>query len=416
MRLFMKECRKLLHSVIYYIFLFMVLLTFLTQFRNDLYLHGADIRPTSAGSGEYMKEGNDPDKIIPAATESLLMDYMNNRYVTYPLGFIKVVHLNNGDRQKMALILERITGLSAEEIETKRSQYASEIGIYDDYVEFPNMFSYEIPQDLGIDEFRTLMYEADDILGGGSSYAEENLSGMFGLEPMTYEEIMAEYDDFEYNDRITNGYARLNCDYYGIFMILFVVFVAAFFLTYDRRSHMEQLIYSRKISSFRLEMTRYAALSFMMFLPLLVMAAWAHILIIKFYPDADLDHFAMYKYTLVWLLPTVLSGTGLAMLLTELFSGIAAILIQSAVWFITCMKGSLTGNIGKFDLIIRHNTNMERQLFMDQLNNFIFNRCFCTIAGILCAVLAAIVFGLKREGRFNGLRLLDKVFKHKSKA
>lgn len=416
MELFRMECKKLLRSVIYYIFIFMIILTFLTQFRHDLYLFGAKYRPAASGSEEYMCAGDDPDKIMPAATKSLLMDYMNNQYTTYPWGFGKRVHTNDGESHKIALILEKITGIDAAELEKEQKKYADEFSDGYSYLEFPGLFNYEINPELSFDDFCTLMYEVDDILGGGSSYSEENLFYDFGLEPMAYEDIMKEFDDFEYKDRITNGYARLHCDYYSIFLILFTVFVTALFMTADRRSHMEQLIDSRRISSLKLVMTRFAALSFMMFLPLMFMALWAHLLVIKFYPGYELDHFAMYKYTFVWLLPSVLAGTGIAMLLTELFSGVAAVLIQSALWYIMTMMGSLSGSIGRFDLVIRHNTNMERQYFMDQLDVFIFNRCFYTVFSVVCVLIAAFVFDLKREGRFNGFRVLDKLFKHKSAA
>lgn len=416
MALFLMECRKLLKSVIYYIFIFMVIITFLTQFRHDLYLHGAEYRPAESGSEEYMCVGDDPDKIMSDATKSLLMNYMNNQYTTYPWGYGKRVHTNDGDSRKIALILERITGISADEIESKRKENSD--GAYGEYMytDFSGLFEYEINPELSFDDFCILMYEVDDILGGGSSYSEENLCYDFGLEPMDYDDIMKEFDDFEYKDRITNGYARLHCDYYSIFLILFVAFVAAIFMTADRRSHMEQLIDSRRISSLKLVMTRFAAQSFMLFWPLLFMALWAHLLIIKFYSGYELDHLAMYKYTFVWLLPSVLSGTGIAMLLTELFSGIAAVLIQSTVWYIMNMKCCLAGSIGRFDLIIRHNTNMERQYFMDQLDVFIFNRCFYTVFSIVCVIITAFVYNLKREGRFNGFRVLDKLFKHESEA
>ena len=46
---------------------------------------------------------------------------------------------------------------------------------------------------------------------------------------------------------------------------------------------------------------------------------------------------------------------------------------------------------------------------MSGFDNFIFNRCFYTLLGIVCAVCAAGVYELKRRGVFNGFRVFGKL-------
>jgi divalent metal cation (Fe/Co/Zn/Cd) transporter len=112
----------------------------------------------------------------------------------------------------------------------------------------------------------------------------------------------------------------------------------------------------------------------------------------------------------------ILAVTGIDMLITEIFSGIAAVLVQFIWWFHTLMTLPLVSKISLFQIVIRHNTAMERQAFMSQWDMFLQNRCFFTAVGIVCALLTVLVYKYKREGKFHGLRVLDKLFARKHRA
>lgn len=407
--LFWKECRRILLSVVYILYFIMVLFVFTSQVEGDI----AVIGPPEPGRPEYGRTvREDPEILMPAAAVSLLNDYLNNNYVTYPIGFIRYVHLKDKDAEKMGILLEMMTGMDIGELEKLRfrePEYAAE-----DY----NGYTLDVPVDpsLSYEDFLTLMDEADSILGGGSSYARENIARKFSTVPMTYEEAKAEYDSFITDDKVTNGYARLFCDYHGIFLVLLPAFVIAVFCTADRRGRMEELIYARRISSAKLVLTRYAALLCMLFLPVLVTAVWADIQAAQAYPDTALDRLAMYKYTLIWLVPTLVAVTGINMLVTETFSGISAVVLQFAAWFVSLLTAGmeLTGTIQRFNIMVRHNSHLEREVFLDQIGTFAFNRCFFTALGLLCAVLTIVVYKRKREGKFHGFRVLGKVLHRQS--
>ena len=139
-------------------------------------------------------------------------------------------------------------------------------------------------------------------------------------------------------------------------------------------------------------------------LPVFFTAVLAHIRVIQFYGLDGLDWFAMFKYSVIWLLPTVIAVTGIDMLLMGLIHPIAVIILQFAMWFLVLM-GSPRSSFGVFDLVIRHNTEYGRQEFMDNINVFAANRLFFTALGILCALCSVFVWKLRREGKLGENRL-----------
>ena len=109
-------------------------------------------------------------------------------------------------------------------------------------------------------------------------------------------------------------------------------------------------------------------------------------------------------------------STAVGMIITELGSGIIAIFLQGALWFgsIFASTGSLTGNIHKFTLVIRHNSLYDADVFKAQYSNFIFNRIFFTVLSVAMIIITAFVYGQKRRGKLNGLHVSLKNTKNKS--
>ena len=408
--LYKKECKKISRSLIYWIYCAIMILFLCSQFIDEEVNNGMEYEPKPGWKDYGITYIDDPDTIIPPATSTLINCYLNNEYETYPVGFLHVVHLKSADKEKMCMICEKITGMT-------ENQLKKTVG----YIETADMVYYEQP-DFGVqsrlsyDEFKALMTEADDILGGGSQFAPDRLCFEFGSVPKTYEQARAEYDEFAEKDRFTNGYARLFCDYSGIFLSLLPVFVAAALCTSDKRGRMEQLIYAREVSSTKIVLSRFAALVTMLMLPVLVMAVWSYIKIAMYYTVSKIDNLAFLKYTLVWLLPTVIAATGVGMLITEFFSGIVAIFTQFVWWFASIMITPIAGRIYTFGLVIRHNTIGDRDMFMGQIHQFAVNRIFFTVLGLGCALLAAFVYDLRRGGKFNGIRKSGKVLRRQSQS
>ena len=403
--LFGKECRKILRSLTYIIYCFIVVLFFITQYFSDC--NEREYPPVKNGDYGY-KISEDHDLIMGSAVNSLISDYLGNSYVCYPLGFYKLVHLKKHDRAVVEGYIKEITGLDKDGLENVKNnsqKYYLSSGLSENV-------EYDVPEipvvpTMTYERFSEIMADIDDILGGGSEYAEESLVHNFSQVPMTYEDALAEYEEIFEKDRISGAYARLFCDYTGIVLGIMPVFVAVALISADRRRKVSDLVYTRKISSFKLVFTRYAALVTTMFIPVLLSMTAAALQLMKNYSGENYNLSGMFTLPVFWLLPELMIVTAAGMLITEMFSGGTAIIVQFAWWFYDVISSGmqLDGKIGKFTLVCRHNTLYNRTAFLLSWDNFIFNRLFYFAAAIAAAALTAIVYELKRGGRFNGIRL-----------
>lgn len=415
--LFIKECKKILFSLTFVIYFVAVIAMYFTQFQNDC---NETISKPSPNQEEYgMTAKEIPEILMPAATEKLVADYLSDSYIAYPIGFYKNVHLSEKKKQEMADIITEISGITKQELDSfenyEEGTFTIGEGGVPQYIE-PEIPEVNIPDTLTYERFRELMNEADRIIGGGSDYSDENLIENFSLVPKTYEDVLAEYETFINDDKITNSYARLYCDYMGIVLAILPVFVAVSLSALDRKSRMEQLAYSRKISSVRIIFTRFAALMVTMIIPVIITAVIANVTVNKLYPDNTKDNLAFLKYAVIWLIPNIMSATAVGMFVTEITSSMLAIFVQGVWWFTSIFagSGSLTGNIGKFTFVLRHNSLYDRNVFMNCHDDFIFNRVFFAIAALAGVMFTASVYEMKRRGVFNGLSFSIRMPSHKS--
>lgn len=415
--LFFKECKKIVRSMTFWIYCIFVVLMFSTQYYPDC--KHKKYEPTEYQESYGYKVVEDPELIMSGALSTLLSEYSSNRYTCYPFGFYKAVHLKENKRKKVEEYLMEITDTDSEGLKSLIDQGES-VYIVEGVSEYEmKVFeNIEAESEVSYDRFREIMEDIDDILGGGSEYAVDSLVYKYSLVPMTYEDALEENNTFINEDKITGALSRLFCDYAGIDLALLPVFVAVVLLTADKRHKMNELVYSRKISSFRLVLTRYTALVTMMFIPELITMAAALIQALIVYNGYTLDIAVMFTLPTFWLLPEIMVVTALGMFMTETFSSGTAILVQVIWAFLSLMSGGaeLSGDIGKFDLICRHNTLSERDVFLLEQNNFVFNRVFYMILSLIIILLTVFVYNLKRGGKFNGIRLFGKggILRHKA--
>ena len=400
--LFRLECKKIFRSAAFIVYCAISLLFFLANYYSD------------CSEAEYFSsEGTiavgDHDLIMDGALNSLMGDFASNKYVCYPYGFYKSVHLKEKKREKVEGYLKEITGTDDKGFE----ELLAKGEIYYEGISTEKMYSYhDIPVKEGFEyeRFTEIMADVDDMLGGGSLYAPDELMYSFSLVPMSEEDIKAEQDAFIKDDRITGGLARLFCDYAGIGLGILPVFVAAWLTAADRKRRMHELVYTRDISSLKLVFTRYAALLFTMFIPVAVEMIIALIQALVVYRGESVDMLAYFKLPMIWLPPILMFSAAVGVLLTEVFSAPVAILAQGVIWFSIVMMGGfqLSGGMGKFTLVCRHNTPFERDAFLAGMDDFIFSRIFWTIVSLVIMLLAASVYSAKRGGSFNGIRLFGK--------
>ncbi len=412
--LFRKECKKIFRSLTYLIFCVLVIVMFATQYFQDC--NCREYPPGKYNDDYGYKVVEDHDIIMTSAANALTGEYFTNRYVCYPFGFYKAVHLNEKEQSKIFKYLMEITGLDGDGIADLQKS-ATLFNFDRGYSEY-EVEEVPVSESMNYERFVEIMTDVDDILGGGSDYAPDGLVYKFSRVPMTYEDALEEYDKLFKDDHITGAYARLFADYTGIVLGIMPVFVAAALMTADRRRRMNELIYSRSVSSLKLVFTRYAALMFTMFIPVLLTMIVAFIQLLNVYSGEKMNMTVMFTLPSFWLVPNIMFASAIGMALSEIFSAGFAILFQFVFWFAGILTGpaALYGETGKFTFVCRHNTLGHRDVFMLYQDNFIFSRIFYMVISLAIVVFTAFIYEMKRGGRFNGIRLFgkDSIFRRKA--
>lgn len=419
--LFVKECKKVICSLTFVVYVVTVVVMYVTQFTDVL---DNPVLPPQKGLNYYGSIAKEvPEILMPAAAEGLVSEYLADSYVAYPLGIYKRVKLGESDKEKMADIVEELTGISPEELNEFEeyeaggySQVMDENG--NSTVEYREAVLPEInfPTDMSYDRFKELMARADKIIGGGSKYSEKYIVGNFSQIPMTYEDALAEYEELMQEDSIAEGYIRLFCDYLGIVLAIMPVFVCVALWQMDRKAQAEQLIYSRKVSTVKLVGTRYLALVISMALPVLLPFLHALAGICMLYPDKDIAFGKAAGLAALWLLPCIFIVVGVGALISELVSPLFAIFVQGVWWYMTLEMNQLTGSITKWSLILRHNTLGKGRLWASEYGDFVWNRTAYLILSVAAVGITMFVYEKKRKGAYYAQGTLWKHHSRKSKA
>ncbi len=397
-QLFVRECRQTARSLIFWLIVLILIFDFTTQL-GEMEI-GEEPQPGQESYG--YRQSKDPDIIMRSTLGQLTEEYVRENYTTYPIGFYKSVTLNEKDDARIGEILEETAGIagreSAKQIIEEWYAARNEPGLAGE------LLKIEPADGLTYEQFTDLMDEADKILGGGSNYGKEYREKNAQV-PKTYEEAVKEYDALLEKDRLTGGYARLFCDYMVIFLGILPVFLAVTRGLRDRRSMMQELIYTRKCSSLTVIVSRYLAMIVMLTLPVLILSLNPLLKCMSYAGKAGIaaDMLAFVKYTFGWLLPTIMVVSALGMLLTELTDTAAAVLVQGAWWFIAVFSGadSLRGGMYGWSLTPRHNTELNWQGFHDGFAQLAANRLLYTAAALLLVVLTVFIYSQKRKGRLH---------------
>jgi hypothetical protein len=348
------------------------------------------------------------------------------------IGFQRIVNLSEEKQAEIAQIIFDVTGIEADEL--IKIIEAEQKAIIEEYSEespmqmriFQERYAEIIPIKVTYDEYKEKIKETDKILGG--KYNQAIQSSIQDNVPMTYEEKLAEYNAFMNEDKITGAYARLFTDYMMIIAGMLSMFAPVAFLMRDKRAKSDEIIFSRDMSSAKFIITRYAALVFMMFIPFVIIMHIPAVQLIQFAFKNNLpvDVFAFLKYTVWWILPTLMTHTAFAFLITVIAENPLAIFLQFGWGFINLITGffgALAGGTGElvnvgFNLIIRCNTD-SLQIYKNLFGQLMLNRLFYTILSIAVIAMTILIYEKKRRGEIDvktGIRdTFKKIFgSHKS--
>lgn len=398
--IFKLESKRIIKSPLFYIVGILIISFVISNI-------GFDINPTRVvmpvegleSYGTY--PSTDMEIIKPRAVENLILEYINNRYTTYPYGFYKSVRLSEEKDIQIGKIISALTGESFETIENIKSQDST----------LDEMLDYiEIKTDLANEEFKELMNAADTTIGKGSYYGDKYLVGMFGKTEKDYARALEEYNLIIEEDKISGAYARHFSDYTGIALGMFPVFLAVGIWYLDKSSKSENVLYVREVKSRDLVWGRYLAMVVSLSLLIFAIATYYNIRVIIHFGIKNIDIFAYYRYVLIWLLPTILISLSVGTLVTILTDSPIGVVAQ-LIWFFLDISSnfeSMGGGGYGMSLILRHNTVGNTLGYLNNINQILINRLVYIVMAIIMVALSEKIYNIKRMGKL-GRNVLEKV-------
>jgi ABC-type transport system involved in multi-copper enzyme maturation permease subunit len=380
--LVIKEIKYQLKSITFYLFLAVITLFYVSQFLPSL----TDFKKPVPGQSYYgsAPTTNKEDE-IKAVYKQLNLNLNVGSVLRYGKFINKMIVLSDSDKENISKAIKAIS---------PNGEQDGKLNI---------VVSYE--------EYLNIVRHLDKQLGGSTDFGDEHRS-MLSKRPMTYEEALDRYNKTINIDKFSNASARLFSDYMGITAGLFTVFLSAFILTRDKRTKAYEVIYSRSVSSATYILSKYIGICICVFLGYLMLASYSTFITIKIsslnnYP---IDYLSYYKYTFIWILPTVCFSNALAMLLSAIFNnGIVAIILQFVIWI-----NSLLPLIGDYSLlkpIIRFNSLGRYDEYISYAKAIEINRIFYLILCLVMVSINILVHSMKRGANDGSLKKLFKLHK-----
>ena len=454
MRLFRMECKKIAKSILYWVLVLALLAVSFYQYDPSV---ESELRRTNdpasvfytATDGNYAEERNAVPNaamehaMMIGATKLLMYNYRDNCYQYYPFGYVKEKTMSAKEQAVILQYLMELTGLSEQELAGAKDgagdtndtnigdvpisgggAFVLEPGKGDinedgQFIIRPDEWQY-VPSDgtssetpsqssgsfeiqVSFERFKEIMAEVNGLIGRNSYFSWTMLTlYYFGNDMEDTPITERQHLEFYEGDQVTGAFARYYCDSISLRVLFLPAFVIVDLMLRDKRRKMQGLTYPRTISSAKLICTRYAAAVCMTMLPILILPVKSLIVLMRYCGSIGVqaDALAFIKYTLAWILPTVLLIMAISLVVTALLENYTAILLAGLIWLV----GNPTvdklngGNYGLFDLIIRHNTLKGYGRMMENIQMLALNRITISVIALALVGLAVFVYSKKRKG------------------
>lgn len=405
--LFLKECKQILRSLVYYIYVIIFVLFLTSQMGAGI----AELEKPEKGQDYYgMTVSTQKVDIMERTLSELFMETYHNSFATYPMSFYKQVILNEEKIEEIKGIIEECSGASWNVLEQEMIEHYKS---YDQStvkgaIQAAGEYRITVKETLSYEKFCKEMETVCDIVGKGSSYRKEMFDAGVSV-PSDYETALLEYNGICEKDKVTGAYMRLFCDYAGIVLAVLPIFLGVTRSLRDKRSQVSEVIYARNVGAGTIMCSRYLANVCMAFLPVVLLS---FILQMPWQYQAKtlgvkVDILAFLKYDLMWLLPEIMIVLAVSFLITEVTKNMIAIFIQ-VFWAIASLFSGvlLQGNFG-LQLVVRWNTLGATELFEQQKVQLYMNRGFYFILSFILIVLTCFVYEKKRR---EGDSIYGKIF------
>jgi len=391
-QLFCKELKYHFKTMTYYIFIAVVILFYFSQMELPKSIN--DIKPMSK---EQVEE--DENK-LPEEQRAYRRAMMENSYGRKPMTDIKM-------KQK-AMYNYMENELKSKIANVYKFAFLKKVKLSDKQVNaFKEAMDKISPEkQISDEEFDKALEQLDKALGGGSRYNEQYRESILSIN-ITYEEAMENYNVILKEDKLTNAEGRVFADYMGITAGLFPIFIAAFILIRDMKSGAQEIIFSKKISSLKYVLTKYLAAIVAFIIPYIITASHATLKysMLAAKGNISIDYFAFYKYTLMWVVPTLMFVTALGMVFAVLFKKpIAAIIVQFLLWCTSI--SSLHGSYGISKYIIRFNSSVPNTEYMKWAKTIYINRGFYVVLSAAIIFITVLIYNRRRGSVGEKLSIL----------
>lgn len=394
-----KELSLTFRGLTYWLAVLFIGVFLFTQLGSDF----ISLKQPEPGQSDYGIAHTTNKKDIQQQTiYNLLQQYNNESYNTYPLGFLKIVKPSKSDQAVIEKIIEGATGRSINQLNQIQTSHMTSTPAQQ-FNAFTMAEKIPIAKSYTYKHFEKDMTEVEKIIGKGSDFAK-NTYLQQSFKKLNYEEANHNFQTTLTKDRVSGAFARMTCDYLGIILALVPVFVAATVVLRDRRSQSQLVIQTKRISSFKLQGTRFLATVLLILLPVIVFSflpAFQSVYVAQKYQHTG-SLFLFYQYILGWLLPTIIAVVGISFLVTTLFNGLVSVLFQLGLWLLSLLVNGrqVVGSIG-LNLIPRFNAVGSRELFEGIFTELVVNRVFWFALGVICFLISCVIFDLKRRGRIH---------------
>lgn len=381
-----KECKMWLKSILFFAYVVVLVMFYITQMDAKVIT-----KPYPDQEDYGLTYTTDETAVMEHTLGNLIMEYTQGCFTTYPVGFYKEVIPDDETMGKISDIISNITGLTEEQ--------------------WMRQETVQVKKGFRFSEFKEEMGKVSQMIGSGSSYSEECLQRT--EVAMTYEQAVKQYDDICKIDHVTGTYARLFCDYVGIILGILPAFFGVARALRDRRSQASQVLYTKSMSTVRMITARYLAMVLVMFIPVLLLSCFAMSQAVYVAKSVGVvpDYFAFVKYSVLWLLPTILFVAAVSYVIGELTENILSVLVCCAIWFAAIFMGSSNDLMSAgWNLVPRFNSLGDTQLFQSILPQLIRNRILYSSTAIILVVFAVILYEKKRRG---GIRYDRKIWKNR---
>ena len=356
MRLFGMECKKIAGSILYWVLVLALMAVSIFQYEPSVESELRRVNDPSSvfyTADSYAPERGAPDEameqnMMTEATKLLMYNYRDNSYLYYPFGYVKEKTMSTEEQAAILQYLMELTGLSEQAINGTADETADETDSTSDTGDIPisggGAFVFKpgegsmnengqfvigadegqyVPGDeavptqsgngfeiqVSFERFKEIMEKVNKMIGPGSYFSWPMLKLYYFGNDMEEAPISErQHKEFYEGDKVTGAFARYYCDSISISVLFLPAFVIVDLMLRDKRRNMRGLIYPRTISSAKLICTRYAAAVCITMLPILILPVKSLVVLMRYCGSIGVqgDVLAFVKYTLAWILPTVM--------------------------------------------------------------------------------------------------------------